>query len=199
MALTRKALKAMNLTDEQVDSIIEAHTDTVDGLKEKIKIAEEKASKLEDVQKELDTLKAAGNDGYKEKYEKTKKEYDDYKADITAKETQAAKEKAVRAYFEEHKITGANLKIAMRGAKDEIKSIELDADGKIKNADALNALIKGEFAGLVVSTAVTGQQTATPPANTGGNYKTREEIMAIKDTTARQKAIQENIGLFQKG
>lgn len=33
MALTRKLLKGMGLTDEQVDTIIEAHTDTVDGLK----------------------------------------------------------------------------------------------------------------------------------------------------------------------
>lgn len=32
MALTRKLLKGMGLTDEQVDTIIEAHTDTVDGL-----------------------------------------------------------------------------------------------------------------------------------------------------------------------
>ena len=34
MSLTRKLLKGMGLTDEQVDTIIEAHTDTVDGLKE---------------------------------------------------------------------------------------------------------------------------------------------------------------------
>ena len=31
MALTRKLLKGMGLTDEQVDTIIEAHSDTVDG------------------------------------------------------------------------------------------------------------------------------------------------------------------------
>ena len=37
MALTRKLLKGMGLTDEQVDTIIEAHTDTVDGLKEQVK------------------------------------------------------------------------------------------------------------------------------------------------------------------
>ena len=36
MALTRKLLKGMGLTDEQVDTIIEAHTDTVDGLKDQI-------------------------------------------------------------------------------------------------------------------------------------------------------------------
>ena len=33
MALTRKLLKGMGLTEEQMDTIIEAHTDTVDGLK----------------------------------------------------------------------------------------------------------------------------------------------------------------------
>lgn len=34
MALTRKALKAMGLTDEQVDSIVEMHVETTDALKE---------------------------------------------------------------------------------------------------------------------------------------------------------------------
>lgn len=32
MALTRKALKAMGLTDEQVDSIVEMHVETTDAL-----------------------------------------------------------------------------------------------------------------------------------------------------------------------
>ena len=41
----------MGLTDEQVDSIVEMHTETVDGLKEKLKTAEEKAEKLDGVQK----------------------------------------------------------------------------------------------------------------------------------------------------
>ena len=34
MGLTRKALKAMGLSEEQVDSIIEAHTEVVTALKE---------------------------------------------------------------------------------------------------------------------------------------------------------------------
>ena len=33
MAFTRKFLKALGLTEEQVDSVVEAHTETVDGLK----------------------------------------------------------------------------------------------------------------------------------------------------------------------
>lgn len=199
MALTRKSLKAMGLTEEQVDSIIEAHTETVDGLKDKLKTAEAKANKLDDVQKELDDLKAKGDDGYKDKYEKEHAAFEKYKADITAKETQAAKEKAAKAYFEAQKITGTNLNIAMRGAKDEITAIELDADGKIKDASALDALVKGEFAGLVVTTSVKGANTATPPANTGGNAQTKEQIMAIKDAGERQRAIAQNIELFKKG
>ena len=196
MALTRKSLKAMGLTDEQVDSIVEMHTETVDGLKDKLKAAEDKANKLDDVQKELDGLKANSGDDYKAKYEAEKKAFADYKADQTAKETKAAKEKAVKAYFEGKNITGANLDIAMRGCRDEIGAIELDGD-KIKDTAALDALVGGTFAGLVVTKSVHGAQTANPPANNGGkNYKTKEEILAIKDRAERQNAIAENHEMF---
>lgn len=195
MAMTRKALKAMGLTDEQIDSIIEMHTETVDGLKDKLKTAEEKANKLDDVQRELDGLKANSGDDYKAKYEAEKKAFADYKADQTAKETKAAKEKAVKAYFEGKNITGANLDIAMRGCRDEIGAIELDGD-KIKDTAALDALVDGTFAGLVVTKTVQGAQTANPPANNGGSKKTKAEIMAIKDTAERQAAMLENHELF---
>lgn len=169
MALTRKSLKAMGLTDEQVDSIVEMHTETVDGLKDKLKAAEEKAAQLDGVQKELDALKAKGGDDYKARAEKAEKALNDYKAEVAAKETKAAKEQAVRAYFEGKSITGGNLNIAMRGAKDEINGLELDADGKIKDTSALDALVGGEYAALVVTTQTRGANTATPPAGNGGN------------------------------
>ena len=198
MALTRKSLKAMGLTDEQVDSIVEMHTETVDGLKDKLKTAEEKANKLDDVQKELDALKANSGDDYKAKYEAEKKAFADYKADQTAKETKAAKEKAVKAYFEGKNITGANLDIAMRGCRDEIGAIELDGD-KIKDTAALDALVNGTFAGLVVTKTVQGAQTANPPANNGGSKLTRADIYAKDEhgrykmsTAERQKALAEN-------
>ena len=70
MALTRSMLKGMGLTEEQVGAIIDAHTETVDGLKDKLKTAEADASKLKAVQKELDDLKADKGDDYKSKYDK---------------------------------------------------------------------------------------------------------------------------------
>lgn len=164
MSLTRKFLKGMNLTDEQVESIIELHLETVNGLKTDIDKYKVDAEKLPAVQKELDDLKAAGDGGYKEKYEKVKKEFDDYKSDVSAKETKTAKEKAVRAYYESKNITGKSLDIAMRGSAAEIDAVELE-NGKIKDASALDELIGGTFSGLVSQTTVTGAKTDTPPAN----------------------------------
>lgn len=195
MALTRKFLKAMGIEDEKIDQIVDAHTETVDGLKNELKAAQEKANKLDGVEKELNELKAKGEDGYKEKYEKEHKAFEDYKNDVTAKQTKAAKEAAAKAYFEAKNITGANLSIAMRGARDEINSIELDENGKIKDAKALDDLVSGEYAGLIVSTSTKGAKTATPPANNGGGM-TKEQIFAIKDAGERQKAIAEHLDLF---
>lgn len=203
MALTRKSLKAMGLTDEQVDSIVEMHAETVDGLKEKLKTAEEKAERLFTVEKELNTLKADKGDDYKAKYEAEKKAFAEYKADQTAKETKAAKEAAVKAYFEGKNITGANLAIAMRGAREEIAGIDLDGT-TIKDTAALDALVSGEFAGLVVTTTKQGAATATPPTNTGGSKMTRADIYAKDEhgryklsASERQKALAENPELMK--
>lgn len=197
MALTRKMLKGMGLTEEQADTIIEAHTETVDGLKERLKTAEDKAKTADDLQKELDGLKANSGPDYKAKYEKEHSDFEAFKSDVTAKETKAAKEKAARAYFEAKNITGNNLAIALRGAKDEISGIELDDKGGIKDSKALDALVDGEFASLVVKSSARGANTATPPGSkTGGGSMTKAEILAIKDTAERQAAIAEHHELF---
>lgn len=194
MALTRKSLKAMGLTDEQVDSIIEMHTETVDGLKDKLKAAEAKVADYDDVVKERDSLKDASGDDIKKKYNDLKKEYADYKKDIEAKATMESKEKAVRAYFESKGITGDNLEIAMRGAKDEINAVEMDGE-KLKDTAAFDALVGGTYKGLIVTSEKRGVPTANPPKN-GGAKPTKAEIMAIKDPAERQRAIAQNLELF---
>lgn len=164
MSLTRKLLKGMGLTDEQVDTIIEAHTDTVDGLKADISKYKGDAEKLPGVQKELDDLKAAGDGGFKEKFEKEHSDFENFKKTIEEKETKAAKESAVRAYYESKGITGTSLDIAMRGSSAEIAALTLDGD-KIKDCSALDALVNGTFKGLVSTTTTKGADTSNPPAN----------------------------------
>lgn len=196
MALTRNFLKALGLNEEQINSIVEAHTETISGIRDELKTAKAKAEKLSEVEKELNDLKAAnaGAEDYKTKYEQEHKDFENYKSEITAKETKAAKETAVKAYFESKGITGKNLVIAMRGIKSDIDGIELDGD-KIKDKTSLDDLVKGDYAGLVSTTKVKGVDTANPPTNTGGRM-TKEQIFAIKDDTARQTAIAENHDLF---
>ena len=196
MALTRKLLKGMGLTDEQVDTIIEAHTDTVDGLKADIGKYKADAEKLPDVQKQLDDLRAAGDGDYKEKYEKEHSAFETFKSDITAKESKAAKEKAVRAYFESKNLTGANLDLAMRGCGEEMAALELDGD-KIKDTKSLDALVEGAYKGLVSTTQTKGANPANPPANAGGSTMTKDQIMEIKDRAERRAAIAANLNLFE--
>lgn len=196
MALTRKSLKAMGLTDEQVESIIEMHTETVEALKADVAKYRADAEKLPGVQNELDDLKSKGDDGWKEKHDKVKSDFDKYKSDVEAKAAKEAKEKAVRAFYESKGITGKNLDIAMRGSRAEIDAIDLDGE-KIKDTASLDALVKGDFSALVSTTTTKGAQTATPPANNGsGSGKTREEILSIKDGTARRAEMMKNTHLF---
>ena len=86
MRLTRKHMKGMGLTDEQVHTINKAHNDTADGLKEQVKTYKADAEKLQNVQKELDGLKAAGDGGFKEKFEKEHSDFENFKKTMQGKE-----------------------------------------------------------------------------------------------------------------
>lgn len=198
MALTRKLLKGMGLTDEQVDTIIEAHTDTVDGLKADVSKYKADAEKLPGVQKELDDLKAEGDGGYKEKYEKEHSAFEAFKTDITAKESKAAKEKAVRAYFESKNITGANLDLAMRGCGEEMAALEMDGE-KIKDTKILDALVDGTYKGLVSTTQTKGANPANPPANPPAKNYTTADIknMSAAEINANWDSIKASLN--QKG
>ena len=202
MSLTRKALKAMGLTDEQIDSVIEMHTDTVSGLKDKLEAAENNSKDVEkltaEVEKYKNELEKANkaiteSEKLKEQYKNTKSEYEKYKGEIAAKETKAAKEKAAREYYKSKGINDDNMSIAMRGSRSEIDAMELDEKGKIKDTKVFDELIKGDYAKLISHTEVKGVQTQVlPPNATNKKVMTWEDIDKIKDVKERQQAMYEN-------
>lgn len=197
MAFTRKMLKAMGIEDEKIDQIIDAHSETVDALKADRDAYKEDAAKLAAVQKELDELKAKGDDGYKAKYEAEKAAHDALKADIAAKETKKAKTDAYRELLKGANIDEKRIATILRAEAPTIDKIELDADGKIKNAEQYTQSIKSDWADFIVTQSAKGTNTATPPANGGtATTKTKEDILKIKDAGERQKAIAENPTLF---
>ena len=185
-------------TEEIENRLVALHLGVVDPLKDDLTKYKADAEKLTGVQKELDDLKAAGDGGYKEKYEKEHSDFEAFKADITAKESKAAKEKAVRAYFESKNITGSNLDLAMRGCGEEMAALVMDGD-KIKDTASLDALIDGAYKSLVYTEHTQGANPATPPTNSGGAKLTRADIYKKDDkgryvmsTADRQKALAAN-------
>jgi hypothetical protein len=182
-------------TEEIENRLVALHLGVVDPLKDDLTKYKADAEKLPGIQKELDDLKAAGDGGYKEKYEKEHSAFETFKTDITEKESKAAKEKAVRAYFESKNITGANLDLAMRGCGEEMAALELDGE-KIKDTKSLDALVDGTYKGLVAKQTVRVDTGAR--FNGGGKPMTKDEIMQITDRAERRAAIAANMDLFRK-
>lgn len=182
-------------TEEIENRLVALHLGVVDPLKDDLTKYKADAEKLSGVQKQLDDLKAAGDGGYKEKYEKEHSAFEAFKTDITAKESKAAKEKAVRAYFESKNITGANLDLAMRGCGEEMAALELDRE-KIKDTTPLDALVDGTYKGLVSKSHVRVDMGGR--LNDGGKPMTKDEVMQITDRAERRAAIAANMDLFRK-
>lgn len=182
-------------TEEIENRLVALHLGVVDPLKDDLTKYKADAEKLPSVQKQLDDLKAAGDGGYKEKYEKEHSAFEAFKTDITEKESKAAKEKAVRAYFESKNITGANLDLAMRGCGEEMAALELDGE-KIKDTKSLDALVDGTYKGLVSKQTVRVDTGAR--FNGGGKPMTKDKIMQITDRAERRAAIAANMDLFRK-
>lgn len=193
MALTRKLLKGMGLTEEQIDSIIDAHTDTLEGLQSKVKSLEADDAKLKDVQKELNDLK--GGKDWKAEHDKVKKELDDYRAEQQGKELTAKKRAAYKALLEKEKIDPDLIETVLKADREKIQSIELDGDA-VKDESKLTEGIKADWGKFVTTTVKKGVNNAKPPKSEGGGTMTKDEIMAIKDTAQRQAAIAENHELF---
>ena len=197
MSLTRKMLKAMGIEEEKIDQIIEAHSETVDSLKADRDSYKEDAEKLKDVQKELDELKAKGDDGWKDKYEKLKGEHEQYKSDVLAKETHAAKEAAYRAILKDANLSEKGIEKAIKYA--DWDKIELGADGKLKGANDHIKAVKEEWAEYVTTTTTTGAKTSTPPANNPAKNYTTAEIknMSAAEINANWDSIKASLN--QKG
>jgi hypothetical protein len=185
MALTRKFLASKGIEEAVIEEIITAHTETVNALKEQRDGYKEDADKLSTVQDSLDILKR--------KYDTKVQELDNYKKGVEAKELKRSKSTAYKQVLKE--LNASHVDSILKASQSELDKIELDEDGKIKDVDKLKESIKKEWADFIVEEGRQGAKTATPPASEGSKLS-KEDIMKIKDPTARQKAMYENSELF---
>lgn len=188
-------MSALGIEADKVDEIIAAHTEVTDALKEERDKYKADAERLPDIEKRLTEAekKMEGDDPYKEKYEALQKEYEDYKADVSNKETTAKKESAFRHVLKDIGIPDKRIDSVIKVS--DINGIELTEEG-IKDEDTLKAKLKEEWSDFIATKSTEGVPSANPPSNTGKTTMTKEQIRAISDPVARQKAMMENSSLF---
>ena len=192
MAMTRKALKAMGMTEEQVDSIIEMHTESMNVLREQINTLKADADKVPSLEKKLKEMES-GED-YKAMYEAEKTAHDKTKSEHAAKETAATNERLFRAELTKVGITG-------KRADQIVKLTDMAAfkvkNGEYEDAAAVEKHIRDEYSEFVPATKTEGANVPTPPNNSGGKM-TRDQIAAIKDPAERKAAIVANMDAFER-
>lgn len=141
-------------------------------------------SRYKEKLEEIDALKAEKQtaedsavtaEKWKTKYEALKNDFEQFKADQTAKETRAAKEEAYRELLTAAGIPDKRLAAVLKVS--DLDSLEL-MDGKFKDADKLTESIKSEWADFIPTTTITGVQTATPPENNPTGKNPGEMTMA---------------------
>ena len=194
MAFGRSFLKATGLTDEQISAVMEEHVAVTDALKKQRDDYKAEADKAAELQKQLDGIK--GGEDFKDKYEKEHQAFEDFKKK-TAEDAEAAKVRAAyRKLLIDEKIGEKRLDTIIKVT--DFSKMKLDKDGNLENVEELRKAIGEEWGEFKTTVTTKGADVDKPPHTDKGKM-TREEILKIEDTSARQKAIAENLDLFQKG
>lgn len=188
----------IEVSKDVLKKICDLHTDALDNLKDTVK---ELKTGLENAERERDDYKAkAPKDGEetisKSKYDELKTEFEQYKTDITSKETLQKKKDAIKSLAKSLNLSDKGVELAVKYAKYD--DIELDENGKIKDETAYSDTLKDDFSGYVEKDVVIGAKTGNPPSNTGGGTMTKQDIMKITDDKERLSAIEKHPELFVK-
>ena len=196
MAFTRKFLKTIGLTEEQIESVMEEHVSVTTGLKDQINLYKENAEQLPSVQKDLNDLRTNTADyaELKKKYEDEHKAFEDFRKKAEEAEALSKVKSAYKALLKAQNVDDKRIDAILKVTSFADK--KLGNDGKFENESALSESIKKDWSDFIVRTEEKGANVSTPPANTGAKALTKEDIMKIKNTEERQKAIAENPELF---
>lgn len=178
MSLKRSDIKATfpDATPEQIQLLIEKHTETVEALQQQIETFKESASQSETLQKKLNELEAK----HSADLEIANKAFEDYKNEVSNKETVSKKQELYRAELKAAKISDAAIEKAVKIA--DYSLIELEGD-KLKNTKSIQESIMAEWGDFAVTTEVLGANTANPPQNLSSPVLTKEDINKM---TAKQ-------------
>lgn len=167
--------------DEIENKLIALHLGVVDPLKDDVTRYKADADKLSDVQKELNDLKAAGNEDYKQKYEDEHTALENLRRSIADEKALAEKSSLYRVLLQESGIDPKRIDAVLRVA--DLTKVEVK-DGKLVDSKALAESIKTEWADFVVKPGAKGDKPDTPPADGGEMTKEAFDAMSLSDKMA---------------
>ena len=185
-------------TDEIENALIALHLGVVDPLKDELNGLKADAAKIEELQKEVEKLNAEKKDGedWKAKFEKEHADFGEYKTQVEKDKAADTVKGLYRTLLKEAKVDEKRIDSILKVT--DFSAMKVDKDGKLEGADKLSESIKNDWKDFIVTTQKTGANVDTPPDN-NGTKMTREQIMKIKNTAERQKAIAENFEVFNGG
>lgn len=162
LALTVKLLKGMGIEESQIETIIEAHTDTVNGLKADRDKYREQAEDVPTLQRKLEEAEARlqESEDWKAKYDGEHKALKDFQAKVDGERAAAAKAKAYRDMLKEAGVDPKRLDTIMRVT--DLSRVEME-DGKLKEGEKLAEAAKTEWADFILKKKTDTPNPATPP------------------------------------
>lgn len=190
MTLTRKSLKAMGIEDEKIDQIIDDHSETVEALKKQRDAYKADAEKVSDLEKKIQELENAESDDFKEKYEAEHQAFEEYKTKVEADKLSDTVKGLYKDLLKDAGVDEKRIDTVLRVT--DLSKLEINKDGSLRDSEKLKSAIQEDWADFIATTSKKGADVETPPTGNGAK-KTKDEIMAIKDTAERQAAIAESL------
>ena len=173
---------------EKADLITEDHLSVVNPLKEERDTYKQQAEQLPDLQKQVEKLT-----GEAEAFENERKSFEDYRSKVEQNENLAKVKAAFTKLLKEESYSEKWRERILESTS--FSDMKVDENGKLADEKALREAVNQKWSD--VKTIVTEKGAVVEkPLQTGKATKTKEEIMAIKDTRERQQAIAENHEVF---
>lgn len=189
MALKRADIRTIlenpeTSNDDKVEAILDALHKETDGLRNQLD--EEKTARTQ-AEKDRD----AANGGK----QAAEKALNDYKAQQTQKDTRATKAAAYKQLLKDNGVLEKHFDRVVKMTGADIDALELDENGKVKDAKKFMDSQKDVWSDFVGTTTTTGAKVDTPPTSYAGTSPEDFKKMSLDD---RIKLKNSNPELYQQ-
>lgn len=195
--MERKQLEELGLEKDVINKIMDLNGNDINKVKQEKEVLEQEKTNLSE---QLKSANTKIEDFSKLNVDEIKEEAKKYKEEFEA--NQKEMQNKLKQQELEHKI---ELSLTKQGAKS-IKAAKalLDID-KLNETDKVDEELEAQLTSLTESASYLfqGQQTQgknikiVDKTGQAGTYKSKEDILSIKDGVARRQAIKDNIDLFE--